>query len=158
MSEPVPEVLITINMKSIRQRQSDHYISATDMCAAVGKRLDYYASCDRTQRLIYTLKHNRGIATPVDPVRGTYGGTYVHPRVAIHLASYCSESMFDTFLELIASHPEWGVGSSGQGDALEQSRHKSEEIVRLCNESIEKIQQVRDTITEWTLSNSHTTP
>lgn len=77
------------------QRPSDGYINATAMCQATGKRWNHYASNEGTKAFIAALAADTGIPASV-LVQSLSGGTpelqgtWVHPQVAINLATWCS--------------------------------------------------------------------
>ncbi|WCS27202.1 KilA-N domain-containing protein [Methylobacterium sp. NMS14P] len=77
------------------QRPSDGYINATAMCQATGKRWNHYASNEGTKAFIAALAADTGIpaAVLVQSLSGgtpELQGTWVHPQVAINLATWCS--------------------------------------------------------------------
>lgn len=78
---------------NIRVRETDGYIHATDMCK-VGKSKKYndYYRLSTTQEFIHELILLTGI--PADRIiqgkGGRYGGTWVHPHIAINLAQWVS--------------------------------------------------------------------
>lgn len=78
------------NGTPISVRQSDQYINATAMCKATGKQWNDYFRLDSTGEFLDALEEQTGI--PVcDLVVSVKGqGTWVHRRVAIHLAQWCS--------------------------------------------------------------------
>jgi hypothetical protein len=88
-------VVREFNGKVIEQRSDDGYMDATAMCRANGKKWSHYWANKNTQEFIEALSADAGIpASGLVEVRkgGTVGdqGTYVHPRVATHLAQWCS--------------------------------------------------------------------
>lgn len=77
------------------QRPSDGYINATAMCQATGKRFHDYARIGPTQAFLAALSAETGI--PVSMLVQTLSGgdvriqgTWIHPQVAINLATWCS--------------------------------------------------------------------
>jgi len=89
----------------IRQRSSDGYLNATDMCQSTGKRLNDYLRLKITNEFLKELSKSTGL--PIEPQNGksrfgenkglteiTHGGNdagaWVHPKVAIYLAIWCS--------------------------------------------------------------------
>lgn len=82
----------TFNGFKFKQRLSDGYVDATALCQANGKLFaDYYRLKD-TQEFIAELVLTMGIPTVklIEKKEGRYGGTFVHPLVANHLAVWCS--------------------------------------------------------------------
>lgn len=85
----------TINDRTICQRKDDGYIHATAMCNAAGKRLNNYLRNTVTRDFIDALATETRIrATELVVVKrgGTPSeqGTWVHPKVALHLAQWLS--------------------------------------------------------------------
>ncbi len=79
--------------KTVMQRESDGYISATAMCKAAGKKLNDYKRLENTKEYLEELASITGI--PAIELIKQYGnnrkmGTWVHPKVAIHLAQWLS--------------------------------------------------------------------
>jgi hypothetical protein len=87
-------------------RHTDGYVNATMMCVSVGKRWAHFFVNTATQNFLKELRRD------LDPIEGKmsnnhqnagyqaikliesnvgrYGGTWVHPRVGIYLATWCS--------------------------------------------------------------------
>lgn len=82
------------NGKAINQRNEDGYISATAMCRVAGKQIGHYKSNDQTKEYLEALSTDIGIPTSelIQSLKGGSGqqGTWVHPKVAIHLAQWLS--------------------------------------------------------------------
>jgi hypothetical protein len=85
----------TYNGATISQREDDGFLNATAMCKAAGKRWnDYYSRPETLEfleelSLFTSLPVNRLVVSKQGrPDRG--GGTWVHPRLACHLAQWCS--------------------------------------------------------------------
>ena len=79
----------------IQQRALDGYINATAMCRAAGRQLGSYLRTETTKAFLEELSSDVQICTSdlVQSVRGgipELQGTWVHPRVAIHLAQWLS--------------------------------------------------------------------
>ena len=84
------------------QRVGDGYFNATAMCKAAGKLSGDYFRQKRTKRFLDNLETVMGIPITelAHQVRGgqpELQGTWVHPRVAIHLAAWLSLE-FETFV------------------------------------------------------------
>lgn len=79
----------------IDQRANDGYINGTSMCKAAGREFGHYNSNQSTKDFLIELSAEIGIPIS-DLVYTTVGGTprlqgtWVHPRVAIHLAQWAS--------------------------------------------------------------------
>lgn len=80
------------NGQVIGQRGEDGYMDATAMCTANRKKWSHYWGNKATQEFILALAESTGIPAErlAESVSGRRGGTYVHPRVATHLAQWCS--------------------------------------------------------------------
>lgn len=102
MSDPTQQQLALIphayEGEVISQRSSDGYINATAMCRAVSKEWSKYRELKSTREFFPALALDLGL-TEVQlalTIQGTPGGdarnqgTWVHPRVAIHLAQWLS--------------------------------------------------------------------
>jgi hypothetical protein len=97
------------NSTEIQCRPADEFVNATAMCQATGKRWAKYWENQQTQEFIAALA--RQLSCPnsdliqSSAVRGDLGGgTWVHRRVAIHLAQWCS--------------PDFAVWVTGQIEAI----------------------------------------
>lgn len=82
--------------KSIRQRLSDGYLNATDMCKINGRFYGHYIDTNTTKEFINELSCdiNIPISQLIEVRKGNSKkfkqGTWVHPHVAIHLAQWLS--------------------------------------------------------------------
>ena len=98
MSKPLPaqEIIVhPIAGQVVHQRTRDAYVDATAMCQAAGKRLNNYLRAERTKRFVKALEAETRIRATelVQVVTGGYPelqGTWVHPRVAVHLGQWLS--------------------------------------------------------------------
>jgi KilA-N domain len=75
---------------AIGQRVKDGYTDATAMCQATGKEWTNFRENKSTEDFTQALASNLQIPSSalVQSIRGQ--GTWVHPRIAIHLAMWCS--------------------------------------------------------------------
>lgn len=86
----------TIDNKTICQRKEDGYIHATAMCQAGSKRWDHYYANATTKDFLQALASDTGIPASqlVISKKGNSAsfkqGTWVHPKVALHLAQWIS--------------------------------------------------------------------
>lgn len=94
MPETTSLILREYNGQVINQRRSDQYIDATAMCKAAGKRWNDYCCLENTKSFVDELSADTRIPVSalIESRRGgnDRGGTYVHPKIAIHLAQWCS--------------------------------------------------------------------
>jgi len=79
----------------IEQRRIDGYINATAMCRVAGRVFADYARLKTTDAFLRELSSDMGIPISelIQSVRGggpNVQGTWVHPKVAIHLAQWLS--------------------------------------------------------------------
>lgn len=79
----------------IQARPVDRYANATQMCNATDKKWNDYWRTQETQDFLVALAAFTGIpanelvaSKKGNPAHG--GGTWVHPKVALHLAQWCS--------------------------------------------------------------------
>jgi hypothetical protein len=90
---------------TIRQRSSDGYLCATDMCQSVGKRLNNYLRTKTTTEFLTELsdfvaknpvalfgvtEQNQQLIQIVQGGTPEKQGTWIHPYVAMNLAQWCS--------------------------------------------------------------------
>jgi hypothetical protein len=77
---------------TIRQRSSDGYLSATDMCQATSKLFKDYRRLKATQEYIdaFSLKRRIPPFKIIEVKSGRYGGSWIHPKASINLAQWCS--------------------------------------------------------------------
>lgn len=85
-------VVREFNGKQIEQRPDDGYMDATAMCKATGKKWSHYWANTTTKDFVQALAESTGIPAEslVEMQSGRGGGTYVHPKLAMHLAQWCS--------------------------------------------------------------------
>lgn len=79
----------------INLRNIDGYVSATQMCKLAGKKVNHYKDNDSTNEYLDALSEDLGVPVKqlFQVVRGgspSIQGTWVHPKVAIHLAQWLS--------------------------------------------------------------------
>jgi len=74
------------------QCREDGYINATKLCKAGGKRFKHWNSLESTKELVNALFLKVGIPTfrLIDSTKGRYGGSWIHPDLAIQLAQWIS--------------------------------------------------------------------
>tara|TARA_Y100000389_G_scaffold14546_1_gene12894 strand:- start:4731 stop:5129 length:399 start_codon:yes stop_codon:yes gene_type:complete len=72
--------------------REDGYINATALCKAGGKQWKHYFENEQTKKYINALILKVGIPSNkiIESKKGRYGGTWVHRKVAIHLAQWIS--------------------------------------------------------------------
>lgn len=77
----------------IQQRLLDGYVNATAICQAAGKRINNYLRSDTTKEYLDALSRKTliSVSALVQIVKGGFPelqGTWVHPKVAIHLSMW----------------------------------------------------------------------
>ncbi|VTS08497.1 KilA-N domain-containing protein [Tuwongella immobilis] len=79
---------------SVVEIREDGFINATQLCKAAGKLFAHYMSSGPTKQFLAALESDIGkpISALIEVRKGGSGpqGTWVHPRVAIDLARWCS--------------------------------------------------------------------
>ena len=91
----LPLIQYELEKEVIHQRVRDGYINATAMCKAAGKQFNDYWRLKTTPEFAEVLSAETGIPVTelIQSVRGGdpyLQGTWIHPRVAIHLAQWLS--------------------------------------------------------------------
>ena len=91
----LPLVRYELEKEIIHQRVKDGYINATAMCKAAGKQFNDYWRLRTTPEFAAELSTETGIPVTelIQSLRGgdpALQGTWIHPRVAIHLAQWLS--------------------------------------------------------------------
>lgn len=118
------------NGLSLYQRANDGYVNATKLCQDEEKLFGDYARLKTTKEYLNELSMSMGI--PIDQLvysmktrSNDNRGTWVHPKVAIHLAQWLSPQ-FAVFVTNIMM--EWFSG------AYERRKTKEEELLALLKE------------------------
>ena len=94
--ETVNYSMITLNNVSITSRPIDHYVNATQLCQAGGKKFSHWFSLDTTKELIKELSADAGITASglVETNKGgnnkSEQGSWIHPDLSISLAQWIS--------------------------------------------------------------------
>jgi hypothetical protein len=91
-----PDIITrSLNQVAIGQRAHDGYIHATALCKAASREWKHYHANETTSEFLQELAGSVGIPTDLlvqtiasGPNDGR--GTWVHPKVAIHLGMWCS--------------------------------------------------------------------
>ena len=88
-----------INGHLVEQRKSDRYVNGTAMCKAHGKLIANWRQNSETKAVLSSLSASIGI--PIDDlvvtkaaVSNDLRGTWVHPKVALYLATWCSPDCY----------------------------------------------------------------
>lgn len=113
----------TLNDKTIRQRKDDGYVHATAMCEAGGKRLNNYLRNSVTRDFIEALASETRIRASqlVIVKKGNSAafeqGTWVHPKVALHLAQWISPGFA---VQVVNWVYDWMNDRTGQNPVMAQ--------------------------------------
>ena len=89
-------VVRTLDGQTVRQREADGYVNATELCRAAGKQVGRITGkTRRAQEFVTELEWSLGIPRDHVVQSITTGpnesrGTWIHPDIAIHLAQWCS--------------------------------------------------------------------
>lgn len=90
----LPLIQHEVNNSVIEQRKDDGYINATALCAVAGRRWHNYVRNETTGHFLRALEAKTRIRVSdlIQEVRSESGtaSTWVHPKVAIHLAQWLS--------------------------------------------------------------------
>jgi hypothetical protein len=137
------------NAVTIYQRRADRYLDATAMCKANGKRWPDYWRMKNTQKFVTELSSIVGIHT-IDLVQsqvGREGGTFIHPRIAIHLAQWLSArfavAVSDWIEELLTTGTVSLAPVTGAKWLLQQAQLmvQAEEQLARQQEQVNEVQQ-----------------
>ena len=74
--------------------RKDGYVNATLLCKASGKRIDNWLRLETTKKLLQEFSNSlrsEGVKS-TDCLEGKYGGTFIHPDLAVQLAQWISSS------------------------------------------------------------------
>ena len=88
--------MITLNNVSITSRPIDHYVNATQLCQAGGKKFNDWIRLDTTKELISALESDAGIPASqlIETKKGQSShfnqGSWIHPDLSIQLAQWIS--------------------------------------------------------------------
>lgn len=87
---------LTLNNIIIQARDVDNYINATQLCKAGGKKFNHWYALDSTKDLIKELEKNlstnghKCLKLVDKKVGGNHSGSWIHPRLATHIAMWIS--------------------------------------------------------------------
>lgn len=124
---------------SLIQREEDGYINATALCKMNGKLFNDYSRLSTTKAFISELSRSTGIPVDLLKVATLKGkneerGTYVHPKVAIHLAQWLSPKFAVFVTEVVF---DWMSGRPSKRNlinpakAAKRLREINAEVIRL---------------------------
>jgi hypothetical protein len=91
-----PKYELTFNGINIKYRKEDGFVNATSMCKAGKKEFYDWKRLENTKELIKALEESQNL-TPgyngvkiIDTKEGRYGGSWIHPDLAVQLAQWIS--------------------------------------------------------------------
>lgn len=128
---------ITLSGIVVESRASDHFINATQLCKAGGKKFAQWMLLESTRELVATLKaelsSNVEILTFQKPLiettKGRYGGgSWIHPDLAVQLAQWISPAF-------ALQVSRWIRELFATGSVQVDSRKTDEELKRLSEET-----------------------
>jgi KilA-N domain len=105
-------------------RRDDGYINATELCSPSGNRLDDWKRLPETKARLEQLKitESNAEAWIVERVGETWV-TWVHPIMAVHLASYLDPNfaryVFEIFSRYKAADPTLGADIAARQETIE---------------------------------------
>lgn len=147
----------TLNGVCVDQRASDGFMNATAMCKAAGKRWDHYNTNETTKDFLEALSSDTGIPASqlVISKRGNSAnfqqGTWIHPKVAIHLAQWLSPRFAVQVTNWVYDWMSGGM-SFGQIDDIKRSIDSLQRATMLTVRSLEdkdlEVQELRREITD----------
>jgi hypothetical protein len=143
--------ILTIKDIVIVARSKDHFINATQLCKAGGKKFNDWYRLDSTKELITALESSLIAEIPankknntnnltlnlVDKTPGKYGGTWLHPDLAIQLAQWISP-MFSIQVS------RWVREICNHGSASINSIKTDAELIELYKKLEEKDKQLKE--------------
>lgn len=124
---------------SLIQREEDGYINATALCKMSGKLIADYRRLETTKAFISELSRSMGIPIDLLVVTNNKGlnkerGTYVHPKVAIHLAQWLSPKfavfVTEVVFDWMSGRPS-KTGLINPAKAAKRLREINAEVIRL---------------------------
>lgn len=135
---------LCINNIKIIARKSDGYINATQLCKAGGKKLNDYLRLDKTKEYLQALDRSAGY--PADLLihiimdgKNENRGTWVHRKVAYHLAQWISPSFavqVSNWLDELFITGKVELNNETSSQKLEEEyRHKLSQINTIINNS-----------------------
>jgi hypothetical protein len=151
------------NAVTIYQRRPDRYMDATAMCKANGRLWADYWRLETTKEFVAELSSVMGI-----PITGMVQtrqggipeqqGTWVHPRLAIHLAQWCSPRFAVVVSGWLEELLTTGAVSLSPIDILKQQVRLMEEQERRCTQASEdasRALQIAEAVQEHQLQDRH---
>ena len=93
-----PVYALTFNGVVVESRKEDGFVNATAMCKAGKKEFKHWKSLESTKELIKVFEESQilkvGIPTfkSLEVDKGRYGGSWIHPTIAVQLAQWISPS------------------------------------------------------------------
>ena len=127
---------VTLNEVVITSRPLDHYVNATQLCQAGGKKFNDWFRLDTTKELIQELSADAGIPATglLDVKRGgnnkSEQGSWIHPDLSIQLAQWISPQFALQVSRWIRSLFNTGAASISN-EILEEMRQRDRRIKAL---------------------------
>jgi hypothetical protein len=142
---------ITLNNVVITSRPIDHYVNATQLCQAGGKKFSHWFSLDTTKELINELSADAGIPASglVETKRGgndkSKQGSWIHPDLSIQLAQWISPKFaiqVSKWIRTLFSDGSLEIDLSLMREKETEMREKDDRIKRLESVCLSKQRRV----------------
>ena len=134
----------------VESRDTDRYVNATQLCKAGSKRFNDWRRLDTTSelikevnRILTTVHMVVKIASLIEASSGRYGGTWIHPDLAVQLAQWISPAV-------AIQVSRWMQELILTNNPIIHSRKNNEEMKELYRklEEQDKLLKEKDTIIE----------
>jgi hypothetical protein len=151
VKEDVEYSNITLNNVVITSRPLDHYVNATQLCQAGGKKFSHWFSLDTTKELINELSADAGIPASglVETKRGgndkSKQGSWIHPDLSIQLAQWISPKFaiqVSKWIRTLFSDGSLEIDLSLMREKETEMREKDDRIKRLESVCLSKQRRV----------------
>jgi hypothetical protein len=142
---------ITLNNVVITSRPIDHYVNATQLCQAGGKKFNDWIRLDTTKELIDELSPEAGIPASglVETKRGgndkSKQGSWIHPDLSIQLAQWISPKFaiqVSKWIRTLFSDGSLEIDLSLMREKETEMREKDDRIKRLESVCLSKQRRV----------------
>ncbi len=142
---------LTLNNIVIESRESDHFINATQLCKAGGKKFNDWFKLDSTNALISELKldlsplktKNVAFKNLVETKKGRYNsGSWIHPDLAVQLAQWISPMFAIQVSRWVRELMTTGSVSIDSRKSDEELKELQNRVAQLEEESKEKDNQL----------------
>lgn len=155
-------IVRTMHGIKIGQREVDGYVNATALCKAhfeaTGQRRDVseWASNQRTQESIEHLSLKTGIPVIklVESKSGRYGGTWIHPKLAIRFAIWLSDDFGYQVEEWVSDWIAQGALRQQHDNARIEGKATRRQLTDAIRDYLTRHPEVSDNHRKWMYSNA----